>query len=59
MSKVNNLSIEDIHIIRHENYEATKNLTFSELIHQTSQKAQAFKNELLKYTLKQKEKFDQ
>ena len=49
MSKTNNLSIEDIHNIRYENYEETKNLSFSELIHQTSQKAQAFKNGLLKY----------
>jgi hypothetical protein len=49
MNKINNLSIEDIHNIRYENYEATKNLSFSELIRQTSQKAQAFKNDLLKY----------
>ena len=53
MSKINNLSIEDIHSIRYENYEATKNLSFSELIRQTSQKAQAFKNELCKFASKQ------
>jgi len=53
MSKTNNLSIEDIHNIRYENYEETKNLSFSELIHQTAQKAQAFKNGLLKYTSQQ------
>ena len=53
MSKTNNLSIEDIHNIRYENYEATKSLSFSELICQTSQKAQAFKSELLKYASKQ------
>jgi len=49
MNKENNLSIEDIHNIRHENYEATKNLSFSELIHQTSRKAQTFKRGLVKY----------
>ena len=53
MSKTNNLSIEEIHTIRYENYEETKNLSFSELIRQTAQKAQAFKNELLKYASKQ------
>ena len=53
MSKSNNLNIEDIHIIRYENYEETKNLSFSELIRQTSKKAQAFKNGLLKYAPKQ------
>ena len=53
MSKINNLSIEDIHNIRYENYEETKNLSFSELIRLTSQKAQVFKNELLKYASKQ------
>jgi len=44
MSKTNNLSIEDIHNIRYENYEATKSLSFGELICQTSQRAQAFKS---------------
>jgi len=53
MSKTNNLSIEDIHNIRYENYEETKNLSFSELIRQTAQKAQAFKNGLLKYASQQ------
>ena len=53
MSKINNLSIEDIHTIRYENYEETKNLSFSELLRQTSQKAQAFKNGLFKYASKQ------
>ena len=56
MNKINNLSIEDIHEIRYENYEATKSLSFSELIHLTSQKAQAFKNELLKYASNQSNK---
>jgi hypothetical protein len=55
MSKINNLSIEDIHNIRYENYEDTKNLSFRELIRQTSQKAQAFKNGLFKYASKQAE----
>jgi len=49
MNNVNNLSIEDIHSIRYENYEATKHLSFSELVHTTSQKAFAFKKELVKY----------
>ena len=53
MNKENNLSIEDIHNIRYENYEATKNLSFSELIRQTSQKAQEFKQGLVKYALQQ------
>ena len=53
MSKINDLSIEDIHNIRYENYEATKNLSFSELMRQTSRKAQSFKSELLKYASKQ------
>ena len=53
MNKTNNLSIEEIHTIRYENYEATKSLSFSELVCQTSQKAQAFKDELCKYASKQ------
>jgi len=53
MNKTNNLSIEDIHTIRYENYEATKSLSFGELVRLTSQKAQAFKNELLQYASKQ------
>jgi len=53
MNKENNLSIEDIHNIRYENYEETKNLSFSELIRQTSQKAQEFKQGLVKYALQQ------
>jgi len=58
MSKTNNLSIEDIHNIRYENYEATKSLSFSELIYQTSQKAQAFKDELIKYASKQTDRYE-
>ena len=53
MNRINNLSIEDIHNIRYENYENTKNLSFSELIRLTSQKAQVFKNELFRYASKQ------
>jgi len=53
MNKENNLSIEDIHNIRYENYEETKNLSFSELVRQTSQKAQEFKQGLVKYALQQ------
>ena len=53
MSKIINLTIEDIHNIRYENYETTKSLSFSELIQKTSQKAQTFKNELLRYSSKQ------
>jgi hypothetical protein len=49
MNKINNLTIEDIHNIRHENYEKTRNLSFGELIHETARKAQAFKNGLLKH----------
>ena len=52
MNKENNLSIKDIHTIRHENYEVTKKLSFSELI-LPSQKAQTFKQGLLKYSLQQ------
>ena len=51
MNKENNLSMEDIHTIRYENYEATKNLSFSELILQTSKEAEAFKQGLAKYAL--------
>ena len=56
MNKTNNLSIEDIHTIRYENYEATKSLSFNELVRLTSLKAQAFKDELLQYASKQTNK---
>ena len=49
MSKTNNLTIEDIHNIRHENYEKTKNLSFRELMSKTAQNAQEFKKGLVKY----------
>ena len=49
MNRINNLTIEDIHDIRNENYEKTKDLSFSELICKTSQKAQAFKKGLTRY----------
>ena len=48
MSKTNNLTIEEIHNIRYENYEKTKDLPFSELVRQTTQKAQAFKKKLMR-----------
>ena len=53
MNKTNNLTIADIHNIRYENYEETKNLSFEELLIKTSEKAQAFKKELGKYAEQQ------
>ena len=53
MNKTSNLSIKDIHNIRYENYEATKGLSFGELIRQTSQRAQAFKDGFAKYPLQE------
>jgi len=53
MSKTNNLTIEDIHEIRYENYENTKGIPFSELVRQTTQKAQTFKKRLVKYAQQQ------
>ena len=49
MSKTNNLTIEDIHNIRYENYEKTKNLSFRELMNKTTQNAQEFKKGLVRY----------
>lgn len=58
MNKINNLTVDDIHNIRHENYEKTKELSFGELIRQTSQKAQVFKKRLLKYAQLQDDVFE-
>ncbi len=45
-------SIEDIHKIRRDNYEKTKNLSHTELIEKTSKRAETVKKRLLE--LKQK-----
>jgi len=59
MSKANNLTIADIHNIRYENYEKTKDLSFDELVHKTAQKAQVFKKGLVKYAYQQDAVFEQ
>ncbi|KLU60986.1 hypothetical protein CEB3_c25560 [Peptococcaceae bacterium CEB3] len=45
-------SVEDIHKIRRDNYEKTKNLSHAELIENTNRRAEAAKKRLLQ--LKQK-----
>ena len=56
MSISNNFTIEDIHNIRHENYEKTKNLLPKELIEKTKKEASAGWARLTE--LKQKKKTD-
>lgn len=49
MTISNNFTIEEIHKIRYENYEATKKLSPSELIENTKNNADVFKSKLRKY----------
>ena len=58
MSKANNLTIADIHNLRYENYEETKNLSFEELVSKTSERAQDFKKGLAKYAERKPYSFD-
>ena len=59
MNEENNLTIEDIHKIRFENYELTKDLSFEELIKETHLKAGIFKRRLKKYSKNYCEDLDQ